>query len=83
MGDPEGGGIASVVILCLVGVVYSVIIIVYYLCQCKEEYSKFKDKCMFKSKSHTYILTGLLVAFGGLCYYLGENLPPVVKRYKK
>ena len=27
-------------------------------------------------------VTGLLVAFGGLCDYLGENLPPVVKRYK-
>lgn len=75
--------IASVVILWLVGVVYSVIITVYHLCKCKEEYSKFKDKCLKAKIIHILNeVTDLLVAFGGLCDYLGVNLPPVVKRYK-
>ena len=43
----KGGGIASVVILCFVGLIYIGIITVYYsVCKCKGEYSKFKDKCL-------------------------------------
>lgn len=75
--DVTGEAIASVVVFGGVGIVYIVIIIGYYiyiLCSREEPF-----KCSEILREHGQ---GMLIAIGGLCYYFGDNLPPLLRNYE-
>ena len=54
------------------GVVYIVIIVVYYI-------NKWKTASSLMKKAVTQ--QGILIGLGGLCYYVGDNLPPIIVNY--
>ena len=66
--------IASVVLFSVVGVLYITAIVVSFLwLWCKET----KVQTLFKKNT----ARGISIAIGGLFYYIGDNLPPLVEEY--
>lgn len=55
-----------------VGILYALCIIVYYCYKLRQK------NCSKLMNEHGH---GLLIAFGGLCYYIGDNLPPLIREY--
>ena len=75
--DVTGEAIASVVVVGVVGIVYIVIIAGYYMyiyILCSRE-----NKCSEILREHGQ---GMLIAIGGLCFYFGDNLPPLFRNYE-
>ena len=62
---------ASVAIFVTFGLVYFLLIFLYYMCICLR-------KC---SKIWSVHGRGLFIAIGGLCYYIGDNLPPLIREH--
>ena len=73
-GTHSGAAIASAVLFSIVGVVYIVAIVVGFLLLWWKE-SKVKEL------SKKNLARGIFVAIGGLFYYIGDNLPPLVEEY--
>ena len=66
--------IASVVLFSIVGVLYITAIVVSFVwLWCK----KTKVQTLFKNNA----ARGISIAIGGLFYYIGDNLPPLVEEY--
>ena len=63
---------ASAGIFGAVGILYALCIIIYYCYKLKQK------NCSKLLSEHGH---GLLIAFGGLCYYIGDNLPPLIREY--
>ena len=51
------------------GLVYIVIVVVYYI----NKWQTAEEKAVTQRV--------ILIAFGGLCYYIGDNLPPIIVDY--
>ena len=63
-----GQAIASVVIFALAGILY--ILIITYCC------------CNMSTIHNVFFRRRNWVALGGLCYYIGDNLPPLIEEYR-
>ena len=77
-----GQAIASVVIFALAGILYIisiVIMVIYYFKISKKKYD-FPRWCNLVA--HVFLRRHSLVALGGLFYYIGDNLPPLICEYK-
>ena len=73
-GTHSSAAIASVVLFIIVGVLYIVAIVVGFLLLWWKES---KVQHLFQKNA----ARGIFVAIGGLFYYIGDNLPPLVEEY--
>ena len=75
-----GQAIASVVIFAFAGLSYIIIIgiIVIYYCKTKQHVFHRRRNLV----AHVLLRRHSWVALGGLCYYIGDNLPPLIEEYR-
>ena len=72
--ETKSEAIASVALFSIVGGLYILGILVWFLCLwCKES--------KVKNLSKKNLARSIFVAIGGLFYYIGDNLPPLVEEY--
>ena len=67
----SGHGMGALLVFGSFGVVY-IVIVVYYI-------NKWKTASSLMKKAVTQ--QGILIGLGGLCYYVGDNLPPIIVNY--
>ena len=64
---------ASVRVFSIIGVLYALFILCNY-CKLQEQTRNYPELLSEHGQS-------LLIGIGGLCYYIGDNLPPLIKEY--
>ena len=80
---------ASVCVFSIIGAMYASVIGGYY-CRKLQQKTSFvaSNYCKLQEQTRNYseLLSkhghGLLIGLGGLCYYIGDNLPPLIKEYE-
>ena len=75
----SGHGMGALPVFGSFGVVYIVIVVVYIVIVVVYNINKWKTASSLMKKAVTQ--QGILIGLGGLCYYIGDNLPPIIVNY--